>query len=128
MDDLDMLALIAATEVLESDGASDASTLEAARQVMSMAPTAICSLMVSALGARNRRRMAHKGDEVAEYLISAGRELVQKCEDLYERSGELMEDTARELSNKYRALHEYSKHTVDEAEVILRRRTAVVRG
>lgn len=42
-------------------------------------------------------------------MISAGRELVDKCEDLYERSGEVVEDATHELSEKYRVLHEYSR-------------------
>ena len=54
-------------------------------------------------------------------MIDAGKELVKKCEDLYERSGELVEDATHELSGKYRALHEHSKQFLDEAEKILRR-------
>jgi hypothetical protein len=46
-------------------------------------------LMAPASGARTRRRLVRKGEEVADYLIDAGKELVEKCEDLYERSGEL---------------------------------------
>ena len=46
-------------------------------------------LMAPASGARTRRRLVGKGEEVADYLIDAGKELVGKCEDLYERSGEL---------------------------------------
>jgi hypothetical protein len=46
---------------------------------------------------------------------------VDQCEDLYERSGEVMEDATHELSGKYRALHEYSRQLLDEAETILRR-------
>ena len=40
------------------------------------------------------------GRRVADYLIDAGKELVEKCEDLYERSGELVQDASRELSGK----------------------------
>jgi hypothetical protein len=58
---------------------------------------------------------------VPDYLIDAGRERVDKCEDLYERSEELVEDATQELSGKYRALREYSKQLLDEAETILRR-------
>src|ERR1017187_134854 len=47
-------------------------------------------LMAPASGARTRRRLVGKGEEVADYLIDAGKELVEKCEDLYERSGELL--------------------------------------
>ena len=78
-------------------------------------------LMAPASGARTRRRLRRQGEEVADYLISAGRELVAKCEDLYERSGEVVEDATHELSEKYRALHEYSRQLLEEAETILRR-------
>ena len=78
-------------------------------------------LMAPASGARTRRRLVRKGEEVADYLIDAGKELVEKCEDLYERSGELVGDATRELSGKYRALHEHSKQLLEEAETILHR-------
>ena len=78
-------------------------------------------LMAPASGAQTRQRLVRKGEEVADYLIDAGKELVEKCEDLYERSGELVGDATRELSKKYRALHEHSKQLLDEAETILRR-------
>jgi hypothetical protein len=69
-----------------------------------------------------------KGEEVADYLIDAGKELVDKCEDLYEHSGELVEDATHELSGKYRALHEHTKRLVDEAETILRRARSAAIG
>jgi gas vesicle protein len=72
-------------------------------------------------GARTRRRLVRKGEEVADYLIDAGKDLIERCEDLYERSGELVEDATHELSGKYLALHEHSKQLLDEAETILRR-------
>ena len=78
-------------------------------------------LMAPASGARTRRRLRRQGEEVADYLIDAGKELVDKCEDLYERSGEVVEDATHELSEKYRALHEYTRQLLDEAETILRR-------
>ena len=78
-------------------------------------------LMAPASGARTRRRLVRKGEEVAADLIAAGNELIEKCEDLYERSGELVEDATHELSGKYRALREHSKQLLDEAETILRR-------
>ena len=78
-------------------------------------------LMAPASGARTRRRLVRKGEEVADDLIDAGKELIEKCEDLYERSGELVEDATDELSGKYRALHEHSKQLLDEAETILHR-------
>jgi gas vesicle protein len=82
---------------------------------------AVALLMAPASGERTRRRLARKGQEVADYLIDAGRELVEKSEDLRERSGELVEDLAHELSGKYRALSEHSKQLLEEIETILRR-------
>jgi gas vesicle protein len=78
-------------------------------------------LMAPASGAKTRRKLRRQGEEVADYLIDAGKELVDKCEDLYERSGDVVEDATHELSGKYRALREYSKQMLDEAETILRR-------
>jgi gas vesicle protein len=85
-------------------------------------------LVAPASGARTRRRLVHTGEEVADYLIDAGKELIEKCEDLYERSGELVEDATHELSGKYRALHEQSKQLLDEAETILRRAKRAATG
>ena len=78
-------------------------------------------LMAPASGARTRRRLVRKGEYVADYLIDAGKELVEKCEDLHERSGELVEDATHALSGKYRALHEHSKQLLEETKTILRR-------
>jgi len=83
--------------------------------------TAAALLMAPASGARTRRRLRRQGEDVADYLIDAGKELMDKCKDLYECSGEVVEDATHELSGKYRALHEYSRHLLDEAETILRR-------
>src|SRR5450759_4144268 len=60
-------------------------------------------LMAPASGVHTRRRLRRQGEEVADYLIHTGKELVDKCEDLYERSGEVVEDATQELSGKYRA-------------------------
>jgi gas vesicle protein len=78
-------------------------------------------LMAPASGARTRRIIRRQGEEAADYLIDAGKELVDRCEDLYERSGDVVEDASHELSGKYRALREYGKHMLDEAETVLRR-------
>jgi gas vesicle protein len=85
-------------------------------------------LMAPASGARTRRRLVRKGEEIADDLIDAGKKLIERCEDLYERSGELAEDATHELSEKYRALHEHSKKMLDEAETILRRITKSASG
>jgi gas vesicle protein len=82
---------------------------------------AVSLLLAPESGARTRRRLVRKGEEVADYLIDAGKELVETCEDLYARSGELVGDANRDLSAKYRALQEHSKQLLDEAETILRR-------
>ena len=82
--------------------------------------------MAPASGARTRRRLLRKGEEAADYLMTAGKDLIDKCEDLYERGGELVEDASHELSGKYRALLEYSKQAVGEAEAILRRTKTTV--
>jgi hypothetical protein len=67
------------------------------------------------------QEITRQGEEVADYLIDAGKELMDKCEDLYERSGEMVEDATHELSGKYRTLRENSRQLLDEAESILRR-------
>ena len=85
-------------------------------------------LLAPASGARTRRKLVRKGEEVADYLIDAGKELTEKCEDLYERSGELVEDATHELSGKYRALHEHTTQLLDEAETILRRAKSTAIG
>lgn len=72
-------------------------------------------------GVRTRRKLRKQGQEAADYLIDSGKELVDRCEDLYKQSSEVVEDASRELSGKYRALTEYTKHLLDEAETILRR-------
>jgi gas vesicle protein len=85
-------------------------------------------LMAPASGAHTRRRLRRKGEEVADYLIDAGKELMDKCEDLCERSEEVVEDASHELSAKYRALHKYSSQLLDEAETILRRTKSAAMG
>jgi gas vesicle protein len=78
-------------------------------------------LLAPASGEKTRRGLARKGEAVADYMVDAGKELVEKCEDLYERSGELAGDATRELSGKYRALYDQSKQLLEETEEILRR-------
>jgi gas vesicle protein len=85
-------------------------------------------LMAPATGARTRRRLVRKGEEVADYLIDASKELTEKCKDVYEHSGELVEDASHELSGMYRALHKHSKQLLDEAETILHRAKRLATG
>lgn len=80
-------------------------------------------------GVRTRRKLRRQGEDVGDYLIGAGKDLLDQCDNLYKRSTGVVEDAGRELSGKYRALGEYSKHLLDEAESILRRTkiSAIVR-
>ena len=64
-------------------------------------------LLAPESGARTRRRLVRKGEDVADYLMDTGKEVVEKCADLYERSGELAGGAARELSGKYHVLHRF---------------------
>ena len=110
---------------MRNKGAGD----QAAFFLLGAAIGAVAALLVApASGARTRRRLVRKGEEVADYLIDAGKELVERCEDLYERSGELVEDATHELSGKYRALHKHTKQLVDEVETILRRAKGAASG
>ncbi len=81
---------------------------------------AVALLTAPSTGAYTRRRIARKGEEVTDYLVDGGKELVEKCEDLYVRTGEMVEGASHELSGKYRSLHEQSKRLLDEAESVLR--------
>jgi len=85
-------------------------------------------LLAPASGERTRRRLVRKGEAVADYLIGTGKELVEKCENLYQRSGELAEEATRELSGKYRVLHEHSKQVLQETENVLHRARDAVRS
>ena len=38
-------------------------------------------LLAPASGVRTRRRLVRQGEEVADYLIDAGKELIEKCEE-----------------------------------------------
>jgi gas vesicle protein len=83
---------------------------------------AVAALLVAPeSGARTRRRLRRKGLDAADYVVDAGKELAERCEDLYKRSGELVDDAAHELSEKYRELYERSKELVDEVAVVIRR-------
>jgi gas vesicle protein len=82
---------------------------------------AVALLVAPESGARTRRTLRRKGQDAADYVVDAGKELAERCEDLYKRSGELVDDAAHELSEKYRELYQRSKELVDEAAVVIRR-------
>jgi gas vesicle protein len=82
---------------------------------------AVALLVAPQSGARTRRVLRRKGEDTAAYVVDAGKELAERCEDLYKLSGALVDDAAHELSEKYRELYERSKELVDEAAVVIRR-------
>jgi gas vesicle protein len=81
---------------------------------------AVALLAAPESGARTRRTLRRKGQDAADYVVEAGKELAERCEDLYKRSGELVDDAAHELSEKYRELYQRSKELVDEAAKLTR--------
>jgi len=87
---------------------------------------AIALLVAPESGARTRRTLRRKGEDAADYVVDAGKELAERCEDLYKRSGELVDDAARRLSEKYRELYQRSKELADEAAVVIRRASNTV--
>ena len=85
-------------------------------------------LMAPTSGAHTRRKLRRQGKQTADYLVDASKELLDKCEDLYARSGEVVEDAAHELSGKYRALRDHSRQLLHEAETILHRTKSAAIG
>ena len=71
-------------------------------------------LVAPSSGARTRRALRRKRENVTDDVVDTGKELVERCEDLYRRSGELVGDAAHELSEKYSALYQRTKELVDE--------------
>src|SRR5579863_7315176 len=83
---------------------------------------AVAALLVApASGARTRRTLRRKREDVTDYIVDSGKELVERCEDLYKRSGELVGEAAHELSEKYSALYQRAKELVDETAGIIPR-------
>jgi gas vesicle protein len=78
-------------------------------------------LVAPASGARTRRTLRRKGEDITDYVVDSGKELVERCEDLYKRSGELVGEAAHELSEKYSALYQRTKELVDETAGIIHR-------
>ena len=72
-------------------------------------------------GARTRRKLRRKGEDAEITSSAAGKDLVERCEELSRSSGEVLGDAADELSAKYRELSERSKQLVNEATALIRR-------
>ena len=81
----------------------------------------VALLVAPESSARTRRTLRRKAQDAADYVVDASKELAERCEHLYKRSGELVDDAAHELSEKYRELYERSKELVDEAAAVVRR-------
>jgi len=78
-------------------------------------------LVAPTSGARTRRMLRRKKEDVTDYIVDTSKELAERCEDLYKRSGEVVGDAAHEVSTKYRALYQRSKELVDEATGLVHR-------
>ncbi len=85
-----------------------------------IAGAAVALLTAPASGQRTRRAIRRKAEDAADYMLDAGKDLVDDCEELYKTSSELIEDGARELSHRYRDLLERSKQLVDETTAVIR--------
>lgn len=84
----------------------------------------VALLFAPASGEKTRRKIRRKGEDAADYLLSAGKDLVERCEELYDSSGELAGVRARELSEKYKELAARSKELASEAARVIRRAAA----
>jgi gas vesicle protein len=80
-------------------------------------------LVAPASGARTRRILRRKGEDVVDYIVDTSKELAERCEDLYKRSGDLVGDATHDVSEKYRELYQRSKELVDEAAGLIRQAT-----
>jgi gas vesicle protein len=78
-------------------------------------------LLAPGAGARTRRKIRIQGENAANYLVGAARDLAERCEDVYRCSTELAGDAARELSEKYSDLSARGKQLFDEATAIVSR-------
>jgi len=82
----------------------------------------VALLLAPESGARTRRALRRKGQDAADYIVDAGKELTERCEDLYKYSGELVDDESNGLAEKYLQLYQRSKELADEAAGLIRRR------
>ena len=89
---------------------------------------AVALLLASESGTRTRRALRRKGQDTVDYVVDAGKELAERCEDLYKRSEELVDDATQGLSEKYRQLYERSKELADEAAGLIRRGSNIAKG
>ena len=88
-------------------------------------------LVAPASGVRTRRTLRRKGEDAADYIndvIDASKELAERCENLYKRSGELVGDAAHDVSEKYREMYQRSKELVDEATGLIHRASTTAKS
>lgn len=81
----------------------------------------VALLVAPESGARTRRTIRRTGQDIADYVVDASKELADRCEDLYKRSGNFVDEAGRDLSEKYRELYQRSKDFVDDATALIRR-------
>jgi gas vesicle protein len=79
-------------------------------------------------GVRTRRILRRKGQDVGDYIVDAGKEIVDRCEDLYKCSRELVGDAGHNLSDRYNRLYQQSKELVDETSRTLHHAATKLRG
>jgi gas vesicle protein len=85
-------------------------------------------LVAPTSGARTRRTLRRKGEDVADYVVDTAKELAERCEDLYKRSGELVGDAAHDVSEKYHELYQRSKDLMDDGAGLMHRSNNTVKS
>ncbi|MCZ2147709.1 MAG: YtxH domain-containing protein [Bryobacterales bacterium] len=89
--------------------------------VGALAGATVMLLFAPQSGARTRRKIRRQAEDAADYIIEAGNDLVDNCHQLYRSTGGMLDDSARELSRKYKDLYEQSRHLLDETIAVIRR-------
>ena len=72
-------------------------------------------LLAPESGARTRRKIRRKAEDVADCFADASKDLADRCEDLYRDSKGLVDDLGEALSEKCRDLYERSRELAEEA-------------
>jgi gas vesicle protein len=87
----------------------------------SIAGATAALLLAPQSGERTRRKIRRRVENAGDSIMDAGKDLVDNCEDLYQRTSSLAEEGARELSHKYKDLYERSRNVVGETASLIRR-------
>ena len=95
-------------------------------------PESVVQKMIELGGLKKGEKMFDLGSGDGRIVVMAAQKFgadatgIEFDEDLYKRSGELADDAARRLSEKYRELYQRSKELADEAAVVIRRASNTV--